>query len=304
MVKDLECSGLKTMGKGSGDMKLNEGVANKITEIVSRESGFPVIVCDLNGTIIADSQGERIGIIHAIARKILTTKDEFSAVSAEDAATSGGKMREGFNIAIKDNGVKIGTFGIAGRVEIAEPIAKVAAGLVITMLRDEELKLIIRSQVEKLSQSIEVAASAIQQVAASSEEVAAISQTVTNVAQEGREQVKATSGILDFIRRVANQTNLLGLNAAIEAARAGEQGRGFSVVAGEVRKLADESNRSANEIGGILKQFQALMDNIMQGVLQNSTITQEQARSTQDIARMVENVQQVGAELQALAGKL
>ncbi|MHB1652144.1 MAG: methyl-accepting chemotaxis protein [Desulfitobacteriaceae bacterium] len=141
-------------------------------------------------------------------------------------------------------------------------------------------------------------------MAASSQEVAAISQTVTQVAKEGSDKVKATAGILEFIRRVANQTNLLGLNAAIEAARAGELGRGFSVVAGEVRKLAEESNRSVNEIGGILTEFQATMDRIMQSVLQNSTITHEQARSTQDIARMVENVQQVGHDLQAMAGKL
>lgn len=285
-------------------MILNETIANKITSFISQESGFPVIVCDSSGKIIADSDGKRVGVPHSIAHKILTTETEFSAVTAEEAENSGGKMREGFNIAIKAEGEKIGTFGIAGKIDIVRPIAKVAVGLAITMLRDEELKLVIREQVKKLGESIEQAASAIQQVAASSQEVAAISQTVTNVAEEGREQVKATTGILDFIRRVANQTNLLGLNAAIEAARAGEHGRGFSVVAGEVRKLAEESNRSANEIGGILSHFQMTMDKIMQSVLQNSSITQEQARSTQDIARMVDNVQGVGNELQTLAGKL
>ena len=285
-------------------MQLNEAIANQMASFVFEQSGYPVIVCDKSGTIIADSAGKRVGVLHAGAQRILTTDTDFAAVTPEQEAASEGKVKEGFNLAIKVDGEKVGTFGIAGPLEIVKPIAKIAAGIVTTMLRDEELKNIIRDQVESLNESIEQAASSIQQMAASSEEVAGISQSVAKVAEEGQEKVKATAGILEFIRRVANQTNLLGLNAAIEAARAGEQGKGFSVVAGEVRKLAEESNRSANEISGILKEFQVTMERILESVMQNSVITQEQARSTQEITRMVENVRRVGNELQALAGKL
>lgn len=59
-------------------------------------------------------------------------------------------------------------------------------------------------------------------------------------------QVEETTNILEFIRRVSTQMNLLGLNAVVEAAREGEQENGFSVVAEEVRKLVKESNRFAN----------------------------------------------------------
>lgn len=284
--------------------KLTDSIAQKIVQFIHEKSGFAVIVCDDNGTIIADSAQTRIGVQHKGSRQILTTNIDSFAVTVEEAEVSNGKTKEGYNIAIKVDNVKIGTFGIAGQLSIVEPVAKIAAGMVIMLLRDEEVKDFIRNQVEILSTSIEQAASAVQQTAASAQEVASISQTIAEEAQEGKNQLKSTAGILELIRRGAKQTNLLGLNAAIEAARAGEQGRGFSVVAGEVRKLAEESNRSANEISVILLGFQTVIQEITEHSLRNSAITHEQALANQEIAKLVEGVQLVSQELQALASKL
>lgn len=283
---------------------LTQQIADQIVQLIYSESGFHGIVCDTTGKIIADSAEVRVGKIHQGSKKIMTTSTHEIAVTKEDEERSDGGQREGFNIVIKTEGTKLGSFGIAGPVEVVTPVARIAVGMVISLLKDEEIKDVIRNHVNQLHQAIEQAAGAIQQMAASAQEVAGISQTVAEVAHEGKEQVKETTNILEFIRRVSTQTNLLGLNAAIEAARAGEHGKGFSVVAEEVRKLAEESNRSANEIGAILNQFQEIIDRITQGVIQNKEITEEQAKATQEIAQMIENVQRVGDDLNALALKL
>jgi len=165
---------------------------------------------------------------------------------------------------------------------------------------DRELNEEIKEQINMLRDSIQQIASAVEEVAISVTDVTTqqsqLSLQVEKIA-EASEKIENVSG---FITAVADETKMLGLNAAIEAARAGEAGRGFSVVAEEIRKLSEQSKQTVAEIISSIGEIKEQIELTSEVAVKTESAAEQQAAATQEINASVE---EIGALAEHLANQ-
>lgn len=194
------------------------------------------------------------------------------------------------------------------------------------MLRNIEK---ISLQVEESSDQLEMTS---EEVAASSSNVANTQRQITKGAQhqtemvmetqqlmknltagihEIRENAEQITNIVDIITSISSQTNLLALNAAIEAARAGEAGRGFTVVADQVRKLAEESKQAVKRTEGMVSKILAVAKeqdvhatDVLKSVESIATVSEETSASTEEASAAAEQQASSMAQITSVAHSL
>lgn len=159
------------------------------------------------------------------------------------------------------------------------------------------LPLQLKEMAGNLGQGLAEVSAAMEELAASSGEIAH-NQTVLNdeIANVSRVAHEIT-GVLNFIKAIADETKMLGLNAAIEAARAGEHGRGFGVVAEEIRKLSDESRETVSKIRSLIGEIESSLEKTIRSSESTLRNTTELAAANQETTASLEQMTNMAADL-------
>lgn len=224
------------------------------------------------------------------SRGIADKNQELKTVMAT-VATSANELAVGANEISSD---------VAGMTESIQAIELKVGNYAASTMEMKQQSEITFSLVEKGRQSVEKQAEGMRQNVEATENVAKTIDTLSKNAQ-------GITKITKTISELAEQTNLLSLNASIEAARAGEHGLGFAVVAQEVRKLAEESTASTQEVFSLVKSIEQSIHQAIDNIKINEDVVQQQneriREAEQIFAHIVESVQYITEQITSFSNE-
>ena len=198
--------------------------------------------------------------------------------------------KEAFGVPIKaiaiplknDKGEVVGSLGIAKSLEKQTAISDLS---------------------QNLSLSLTQISSALGQISIGIQNAGKSSEDILKNIKSTNDKTKDTDSVLEFIRNVANKTNLLGLNAVIESSRAGDAGKGFSDDAKEIRKLSSSSSDSIKKIEGVIKEIQQSVSTITGNVDEVNEVFQDQAAALEEIMASIQELNETAKVLEQIAAK-
>jgi methyl-accepting chemotaxis protein len=291
------------------------------------------------GQSIDDFADRIAGMIYRIQRASLTVQaasEESSAIALqvdgrvkEELAALSQALQYSNDLAGAAGTVADNAEAVARRVsDISSAVAQMTASI---QEMDQNLLNLATVVEEAVANTQEMSASIVQ-VAGNADRVRSESNVTDQQVREGRNEVLALSKgmgsisdtvadvvtemqsldgasrqigeILGLIEEIADQTNLLALNAAIEAARAGEHGRGFAVVADEVRKLAENSASSTKQIGTLVADIQRRTSAVLERTARANSLVQSNAESARNVTQMIETISTRVTEVAQLVSEI